>query len=75
MLVRVGMGANAPLPMLVTLAGMLMLEISVLEKAWAPTEVRLPGNTMLPLSLLFSNALWPIDVSELGKVMVVSPVL
>ena len=71
----VGIGAKAAWPMLDTLAGMLTLVKRVLEKAWVPMEERLPGSTMSPVSLLFSKALWPIEVSALGKVNEVRPVL
>ena len=71
----VGIGANAPWPMLVTLAGMLTLVNWVPAKAWVPMAVRLPGRVMSPLSLLFSKALCPMVVSALGKSIEVRPVL
>ena len=75
MLARVGMGAKAPWPMLVTLAGMLTPVSWVPANAWVPMAVKASGSTILPPSWAFSKALWPIDVSALGKVNDVSPVL
>ena len=82
MAARVGMGAKAPWPILVTLAGMITLVIWVPAKALAPMLVSAvlvvilsPVSTISPDSLLFSKALCPIEVNVLGKVKLVSPVL